>query len=96
MDSSFGIHKFGTVDANGLYWDASVIYDLIGANGGYYFGLGFYPFLHNKLTFTNGEKFLFGRYIIFSPSLGSKRQVCFSVCRLVKHKHFSYVNILEN
>ena len=53
--------KFGTVDANGLYWDASVIYDLIGANGGYYFGLGFYPFLHNKLTFTNGEKFLFGK-----------------------------------
>ncbi len=53
--------KFGTVDANGIYWDASVIYDLIGANGGYYFGLGFYPFLHNKLTFTSDEKFLLGQ-----------------------------------
>lgn len=54
--------KVGTVDANGLYWDASVIYDLISYNGSYYFGLGFYPFLHNKVTFNDPtvDKFLFG------------------------------------
>ena len=45
--------KMGTVDPAGLYWDASVIYDLIGANGNWYFGLGFYPFLHNKVTFND-------------------------------------------
>lgn len=56
--------KMGTCDNKGLYWDASVIYDLIQStsNGNYYFGLGFYPFLHNKLTFTNDdEMFLFGQ-----------------------------------
>ena len=51
----------GTVDANGLYWDVSVIYDLIGANGNWYFGLGFYPFINNKLTFTNGDFFMLGQ-----------------------------------
>ena len=49
--------KMGTVDPAGLYWDASVIYDLIGANGNWYFGLGFYPFLHNKVTFTDPNEF---------------------------------------
>ena len=52
--------------------------------------------MKSPCAFRAGEEFLFGKYIIFSPSLGSKRQVCFSVYRLVKHKHFSYVNILEN
>ena len=46
----------GTVDANGIYWPVSAIYDLIGANGNWYFGLGFYPFINNKLTFTNPEE----------------------------------------
>ncbi|MBQ3365049.1 MAG: dockerin type I repeat-containing protein [Muribaculaceae bacterium] len=51
--------KIGVVDANGLYWDASVIYDLIQnkSNGNWYFGLGFYPFLHNKLTFNDPNEF---------------------------------------
>ena len=49
--------NFGTVDPAGLYWDASVIYDLISANGNWYFGLGFYPFLHNKVTFTDPDEF---------------------------------------
>ena len=47
----------GTVDAAGLYWDASVLYDMIAANGKYYFGIGFYPFIHNKLTFNSEEDF---------------------------------------
>ena len=51
--------KMGTVDPAGLYWDATVIYDLIQnkSNGNWYFGLGFYPFLHNKLTFTDPNEF---------------------------------------
>ena len=49
----------GTVDANGIYWPVSAIYDLIGANGNWYFGLGFYPFINNKLTFTDGSTFEF-------------------------------------
>ena len=53
--------KIGTFDANGLYWDASGVYDVFGYNGNWYFGLGFYPFLHNKLTFTDGTKLLYGQ-----------------------------------
>lgn len=52
--------KIGTFDANGVYWDASGVYDVFGYNGNWYFGLGFYPFLHNKLTFTDGTKLLYG------------------------------------
>jgi hypothetical protein len=47
----------GTCDANGVYWDASVIYDIIARNGSYYFGLGFYPYIHNKLTFNSHNDF---------------------------------------
>ena len=52
--------KLGTWDVNGVYWDASVIYDLLLklSDGNWYFGLGFYPFLHNKLTFTDGTTFV--------------------------------------
>ena len=53
--------KMGTVDANGVYWDATAIYDLIAYGSSFYFGLGFYPYLHNKLTFTNGDQFLLGK-----------------------------------
>ena len=53
--------KLGTFDANGLYWDASGVYDVFGYNGNWYFGLGFYPFLHNKLTFTDGSTLLYGQ-----------------------------------
>ena len=49
----------GTVDANGIYWPVSAIYDLIGANGNWYFGVGFYPFINNKLTFTDDSTFEF-------------------------------------
>lgn len=53
--------KLGTYDHTKIEWDASVVYDLIGANGSWYFGLGFYPFLHNVLTFTTDELFIFGK-----------------------------------
>ena len=59
-DSESEDDMMGTFDKDGIYWPASAIYDLYGRNGGYYLGLGFYPFLNNKVTFTNGNWLMMG------------------------------------
>lgn len=46
--------------------------------------------------FRVGKEFMFGRSIFFALTLSSRRQVYFTVCRLVERKNFSCMKILEN